>query len=86
MSEGEKQGSVELGFVGTGTSLTKSAGLAVGGGTLIAVLMEIGVYPDTITLAGKTINMQGPLVMGYVGAGAAWFINVVRKFIMKHGG
>ena len=86
MSEGEKQSSVELGFAGTGTSLTKSAGLALGGGTLIAVLMEIGVYPETLTLGSKVINMQGPLVMGYAGAGAAWIINMVRKFVVKHSG
>lgn len=80
----ESESSIELGLAGTGASLTKSGGLALGGGTLISLFIGIGLYPETITIAGKVLNARDPMLMAYVGAGAAWCINFVRKFIMKH--
>ena len=86
MNEVESESKVELGFAGTGGKLVASTGIALGGGTLMAAAIGMGIYPETITIAGKIINMRDPILIGYIGAGAAWLINTVKLYVLRHRG
>lgn len=83
MSE-EKESKIELGFAGTGTKLATSTGIAFGGGTIMAAAIGMGIYPETLTVAGKVINMRDPILIGYIGAGAAWLINTIKLYVLRH--